>query len=74
MNKHAELIKLLGGASKVAKTLDISPQAVSQWDGKIPDSRIAELAIANGRVVKSLEHLKDVTKIWHELIDQEGAA
>ena len=38
------------------------------------DSRIAELAIADGRVVKSLEHLKDVTKIWPELIDQEGAA
>ena len=74
MKKHEKLITMLGGQSAVARMLKISPQAVSQWDGKIPDSRIAELAIANGRVVKSLEHLKDVTKIWPELIDQEGAA
>lgn len=55
MATATELIDYLGGTGAVADLLGISAPSVSDWKKKnfIPRGRVAELAIATGRVVHS---------------------
>lgn len=43
-----DIIKRLGGASKVASMLGISTAAVSGWRGKIPPLRVIQLSQITG--------------------------
>ena len=40
-----EAIRLAGGATALAELLDITPSAVSQWDGCVPEARVWQLKV-----------------------------
>ncbi|WP_184064500.1 MULTISPECIES: YdaS family helix-turn-helix protein [unclassified Paraburkholderia] len=72
MATATQLIRLLGGPTAVARLLDIRPPSVTAWKTSgINPGRVAELAIATGRIVKSKADLRPDRwhEIWPELID-----
>jgi DNA-binding transcriptional regulator YdaS (Cro superfamily) len=71
MATSSELIQLLGGPTAVAKKLGIKPPSVHKWKAAgIDPGRVAELAIATGRVVRRPEDLRPDRwhHIWPELV------
>ena len=38
-----EIVRLFGSASNLAKALGITRQAVSRWNGRIPDLRVYQI-------------------------------
>jgi len=59
MTKLDKAIKHFGTASKMARALGIKPQAIYQWDGKIPRLRAFEIE----RVTKGKLKADDLSPI-----------
>lgn len=69
------LIDALGGPSAVARLLTtatkqkVTSQAITNWKRLgIPRGRVADLALARGRVIKTLEDLEPAN--WHRLFPE----
>ena len=65
------LIETLGGVTAIARMLGIEQPSVSEWKAnkRIPAPRLAQLAIATGRRVRSLDVLTDgrLHIVWPEI-------
>jgi hypothetical protein len=75
-----QLIAALGGPSEVARLISaaskdepITPQAVMRWrTAGIPTSRLVELALAKGNVLRSVTDVEPTH--WHRLFPELKAA
>ena len=56
--------RIFGNASKLAKALDVSPQAISQWPDKLTQRQSDEITGAAIRL--KLQTLEDVEKILRQ--------
>ena len=71
-----QLIAALGGPSAVARLIalaskddQITPQAVMRWrTAGIPTSRLVELALAKGQVLRSVSDVEPAN--WHRLFPE----
>ena len=74
-----QMIELLGGVKAVAKKLNISVQAVSQWDDNIiPVSKMVMIAAliekeSHGLVTRQDMFPKSWMWIWPELLEKTNA-
>jgi hypothetical protein len=75
----AQLIDALGGPSTLARLITssgnepITPQAITQWKtAGIPSSRLAQIALARGRVLRSSADLEPAN--WPRLFPELKAA
>jgi len=55
-----DVIEILGGPARVARLLEISPQAVSQWKGVVPHDRVMPIYYATNGVVTPYEMRSDL--------------
>lgn len=45
MHSFQEIVEYFGGVTAMAKALDVTTQAISQWDREIPESRAYQIEV-----------------------------
>lgn len=69
----SKAIELAGGAARLAVTLNVSPQAISQWK-RCPPDRVREVASAAGWQVMPAELRPDLAEQFAPIPSVNNAA